>query len=126
VGLQLAPFVGGTIFIDGTASAFARIDGTQYSALGIDTHFAVQGLASDGKTLYWFHDGVGAPDLTDGAMSSAPAVDGGAETVVKGNLESLESYGNAMALDDASVYFSAVVVPDGGINGEPHLFIVPR
>ncbi len=124
VGLQMARFPGGLVFPSGTTNTFWRVDGTSAVDLGIDTHMSIQGLASDGTTVYWFHDGVGAQP-PDGTLSSAKLEDAGAESILAGNLESVENYGDSMAIDATHVYFSAFVVPDGG-TFVPYLFTVPR
>jgi len=124
VGLQMARFPGGLVFPSGATNTFWRVDGTSAVDLGIDTHMAIQGLASDGTLLYWFHDGVGAQP-PDGTLSSAKLEDAGAESILAANLESVENYGDSMAIDATHVYFSAFVVPDGG-TFVPYLFTVPR
>jgi len=124
MGLQLAIIPNGAVFPDPSTNTFWRVNGTSAVDLGIDTHMSIQGVASDGTTVYWFHDGVGAQP-PDGALSAAKLEDGGVETVLAGNLESVENYGDSVALDATHVYFSGFVVPDGG-TFVPYLFIVPR
>jgi len=123
-GLQLAVIPNGVVFPDPSTNTFWRVTGTSAVDLGIDTHMAIQGMASDGTNVYWFHDGVGAVP-PDGTLSAAKLEDGGAETLLAGNLESVENYGDSVAIDATHVYFSAFVTPDAG-TFVPYLFTLPR
>jgi hypothetical protein len=124
MGLQLALIPNGVVFPDPSTNTFWRVSGASAVDLGIATHMSIQGVASDGTTVYWFHDGVGAQP-PDGTLSAAKLEDGGVETVIAGGLESVENYGDAVAIDATNVYFSGFVVPDGG-TFIPYLFVVPR